>query len=261
MRTTDARISMMQHVWMPAALAFLLVLVVMPRSASAQGIGLQELRHMMSWGRTSLILFDKLEYAPQVDGAPVELDATGWYGGAYNRLWFRLDGEQLTTERVGEGEAHAYFGRLISPYWDALAGVRVDQRWGEDPATRAHLGVGVTGLAPLTFEFTPTLFVSHRGDVSARLEAEYHMLITQRLVATPEVQLNAALQDVPEWGVGSGFNDVGLGLRLRYEIIREFAPYVGVSWLRRMGGTADLARDHGEAASAASVVVGVRMWR
>jgi copper resistance protein B len=102
----------------------------------------------------------------------------------------------------------------------------------------------VTGLALLRFEFSPTLFVSHRDDVSTRLAAEYQMLITQRLVAMPEVELNVALRDVPEWGVGSSFNDVELGLRLRYESIREFAPYVGVACLRRVGDTAGLARDH-----------------
>ena len=254
---------LMRHT--PAGLRTGLLLVgflaALARPAAAQGIGLEELKEMMSWGTGSLILFDKLEYAPQAAGRPVSLDAVGWYGGAYDRLWFRAEGEQLTTQSVGEAEAQLFYGRLITPYWDALAGVRVDQRWGGESGTRVHLAAGLTGLAPLRFEFSPTLFLSQDGDLSARLEAEYQVLITQRLVAAPEIELNAALQDVPGWGLGRGLNDVELGLRLRYEIVREVAPYVGVSWLRRVGGTADWARAEGEAASETLIVVGVRLWR
>lgn len=231
------------------------------RPAAAQGIGLEELKEMMAWGTSSLVLLDQLEYAPQLAGGPVSLDAVGWYGGAYDRLWFRAEGEQLTREMVGEVEAQLFYGRLVTAYWDALAGVRLDQRWGEERGSRVHLAAGVTGLAPLRFELSPTIFLSHEGDLSARVEAEYQILVTQRLVAAPEIELNAALQDVPEWGVGRGLNDVELGLRLRYEIIREVAPYVGVSWLRRIGSTANLARSEGEEASEAFIVVGVRLWR
>ena len=237
------------------------LLAVLARSATAQGIGLEELKEMMAWGTSSLVLFDQLEYVPQAEGSPVTLDAVGWYGGAYDRLWFRAEGEKLTSKRGGEVEAQLFYGRLVTPYWDALAGVRVDQRWEGGSATRAHLAVGFTGLAPLRFEFSPTLFLSQHGDLAARLEAEYQVLITQRLAASPEIEVNAALQEVKEWGVGSGLNDVEVGLRLRYEIIREVAPYIGVSWLRRVGGTADFANVEGEAASETFIVVGVRLWR
>lgn len=242
-------------------LSLVALLAVLAPPARAQGIGLEQLKHMMAWGTESLVLFDQIEYAPAAEGRPVSLDVTGWYGGAYNRLWFRAEGGQLTTERSGEAEAQLFYGRLVTPYWDALGGVRVDQRWGSESGTRAHLAVGLTGLAPLRFEFSPTLFLSQHGDVSARLEAEYHVLITQRLVAAPEIELNAALQEVPEWGVGRGLNDVELGLRLRYEIRREFAPYVGYAWVRRLGGSADFAREGGEGSSGGVFVVGLRVWR
>lgn len=229
--------------------------------AAGQGIGLEQLKEMMAWGTGSLILLDKLEYLPdEALGRPVELDLIGWYGGAYNRLWFRAEGEQRTVGGGGEAEAHVYYGRLVTPYWDALAGVRVDREWGDEGATRAHLAVGVVGLAPMRFELSPTLFLSHEGHLSARLEAEYQVLITQRLVAEPELELNAAMQSVPEWGVGSGLNDVELGIRIRYEIRREFAPYLGYSWTRRIGETADLARAEGSSAAAGTFVAGVRMW-
>lgn len=243
------------------AFALPLVLVTLPRPASAQGIGHEDLREMMSWERTSLILFDKLEYVPNIEGRPVVLDATGWYGGAVNRLWFRAEADQLTTERSGEGEAQLHYGHLITPFWDVLAGLRLDQHWGIDSQTRAHLALGLTGLAPLRFELSPTLFLSHDGDLSARLEAAYQVLITQRLVLEPDIELNAALQEVSEWHIGSGFNDVELAVRLRYEIIREFSPYIGIAWFRRLGGTADFEREADESVGSTSLVVGLRMWR
>jgi copper resistance protein B len=132
--------------------------------ASAQGIGLQQLLEMMDWGRGSLILVDKAEYVPAAEGRPIELDAVGWYGGDYDRLWFRAEGEQLTADLVDEGELHAYYGRLVTPYWDALAGLRLDGRWGEQGGTRAHLALGVIGLAPLRFELAPAIFLSQAGD-------------------------------------------------------------------------------------------------
>lgn len=250
--------------WVPGALrvgaALALLLPALVRPADAQGIGLIQLKEMMAWGTGSLILFDQLEYAPGGEGRPLSVDATGWYGGAKNRLWFRAEGEQLTSMSGGEGEAQLSYGRLVTAYFDALAGVRVDQQWGDAIPTRAHLAVGLVGLAPMRFEFSPTLFLSQDGDLSARLEAEYQLLITQRLVASPEIELNAALQEVPEWGVGSGLNDVELGLRLRYEIKREFAPYVGWVWARRLGGTADFARAAGEEAVEDGFVAGLRVW-
>lgn len=214
----------------------------------------------MEWGTESLILLDQLEFAPGGAGRPLGLDAIGWYGGAYNRLWFRAEGEHLTAGGEGEGEAQLLYGRMISPYWDALVGVRVNTRWGDERATRGLLAVGLEGLAPYWFELAPTLFVSEDGDLSARLEASYELLFTQRLVAEPELELNAALQEVPEFGVGRGLNDIELGLRLRYEIKREFAPYVGFSWTRRFGESADFARAAGEGVRDGSVVAGLRVW-
>lgn len=251
--------------WAPSARrvggALALLLLALARPADAQGIGLIQLKEMMAWGTGSLILVDKLEYAPDAEGRPLSLDLSGWYGGAYNRLWFRSEGEQLTAMSGGEGQAELFYGRLVTPNWDALAGVRVDQQWGGENGTRAHLAVGVIGLAPMRFELSPTLYLSQDGDLSGRLEAEYQVLVTQRLVAEPELEVNAALQEVPEWGVGRGLNVFELGLRLRYEFSRKFAPYVGYAWTRRVGGTADLARAEGEPVSDGAFVAGLRVWR
>lgn len=205
-------------------------------------------------------LLDRLEIAPGLEEAPIVADATGWWGGDVNRLWLRAEGEQATEGEEGAVEAEALYGRLVSPFWDALVGVRVDHRWGAGRETRAHLAVGLEGLAPMWLELAPTLYVSQDGDVSAQVEAELDLLVTQRLVLQPRLEVQVAVQDVPEFGVGSGLGDLELGARLRYELRRELAPYVGVTWHRLFGDTADLARQAGEDDSRLSVVAGLRAW-
>jgi copper resistance protein B len=204
------------------------------------------------------LLFHKLEYIPGPAEQPVEVEATSWVGGDVNRLWLRAEGEQSTLHREGEAEVEALYGRLVHPFFDAVAGVRVDRRWGEGGDTRGHLAVGLQGLAPYRFEVEPTLYVSHRGNVSVGVAASYHVLFTQRLKLESELETSAALQAVPAWGVGTGVNDLGLGARLRYEFHRKFAPYVGYDHHWTFGETADLAGEH---ANGGAVVFGVRVWR
>lgn len=206
----------------------------------------------------AFLLFHKLEYVPAPAEKPVEGEVTGWAGGDVNRLWLRAHGEQSTLHREGEMEAEALYGRLISPFFDVVVGLRVDQRWGDEPDTRGHLAVGLQGLAPYQFEVEPTFYVSHRGDVSAGFAASYHVLFTQRLKLESELETEVALQEVPEWGVGNGMNDLGLGFRLRYEFHRKVAPYVGYDHNWAFGETADFA---GGDASSGAFVFGVRVWR
>lgn len=206
----------------------------------------------------AFVLFHKLEYVPGPAERPVELEATSWVGGDINRLWLRAEGEQSTLHREGEAELEALYGRLISPFFDAVAGARLDRRWGEEPATRGLLAVGLQGVAPYQFEVEPTLYVSQDGNVSAELMATYHVLFTQRLKLEPELEMKAALQDVPEWGVGAGLNSLDLGLRLRYEVHRKFAPYVGYEHGWAFGETADFADGD---SSGGAFVFGVRVWR
>jgi copper resistance protein B len=205
------------------------------------------------------LLFDQLEYAPGPSGQPISLEAIGYVGGDFNRLWLRAEGEQSTIDNFGgggEAETEVLYGRLISPFFDVVGGARVDTRWGEGVAgdnVRGHLAVGLQGVAPYMFEVEPTLYVSQAGNVSAEFTAEYHFLFTQRLTLVPEVEASAAVQEVPEWGVGSGFNDLGLSARLRYELSRKFAPYVGYGY--------DWAFDSGGTDGSGAFVFGVRMWR
>lgn len=238
------------------------LLLVLPQPADAQGIGPEQLRHMMDWGRDAYLLAEVLEYAPDGIDRPVRYDLLGWTGGASRRIWVKADGEQGTRASGGETELQLLYGQLISPWWDAQVGAKVDVHYGTGSTrTRTSLALGVQGLAPGWFEVEPTVFVSQDGDVSASLTASYDLLFTQRLVVQPRLETGVAVQSVPEFGVGSGLNDVELGLRMRYEIRREFAPYVGFSWARRLGGTADLAHASGEPVREFSFVAGLRIWR
>lgn len=184
-------------------------------------------------------------------------EGEAWYGGDINRLTLKSEGETVFGEGLESGEVQALYSRAIGPYFNAQAGVRQDFGHGPD---RSYATIGFEGLAPYWFEVEGALFLSNKGDVLARLEGSYDQRITQKLILQPMAEANFALQDVPENGIGSGLSDVELGLRLRYEIVREFAPYVGVEWARKVGDTARFARAAGEDASGVSFVMGVKAW-
>jgi len=201
---------------------------------------------------------DQLEY--RIDDGPATFtwDAQGWVGGDYNRAWLKTQGDYVIDDGIVESaEVQLLYSRSIAAFWDLQIGGRYDPK--PDPS-RGFAVFGIQGLAPYFYEVDAAAFVSDDGDVSARLELEYELLFTQRLIAQPSVELNFAVQDVEELGIGSGLSDVELGLRLRYEIVREFAPYVGVVWERKVGETADFAREEGEDVGNLWFVVGVRLW-
>lgn len=208
------------------------------------------------------VAFDELEYARGGSGHPIAYDGEAWIGGDFDRLWLRAHGHQETRDGGGgEFEGQVLYSRAVSAFWNAQGGLRVDHHYGHGQrATRGLIALGLAGLAPYWFEVESFLFVSQDGDLSARLQASYDVLVTQRVIFEPEVELNAAAQEVPEFGTGSGLTDLTLGARLRFEIVRELAPYVGVSWTRRTGGTADLARAGGAPVGDAAFVAGVRWW-
>jgi copper resistance protein B len=208
------------------------------------------------------LLVNQLEYQMNEGDDTLGWDAVGWYGGDYNRFWLKTEGEwRVSGERGGEAEVQALYGRLIAPFWDFQAGLRYDQFSGAGfDRSRGFAVIGLQGLARYRFEVEPALFISQDGDVSARLTATYDLLLTQRLILQPRLDFDAAVQSAEKFGVGEGVNSVGLGLRLRYEITREFAPYIGVQWLNRFGETADLARRGGGRAEDLAAVFGVRLW-
>lgn len=213
-------------------------------------------------GPYGLLLVDQLEYRMQRGDDLLRWDSEGWYGGDFNRFWFKTEGEQTVQgPSAGSTEIHGYYSRLIAPFWDAQIGLRHDQNWapGSD-SSRTFAAIGLQGLAPYRFEVTPALFISEDGNLSARLTATKEYRLTQRLIAQGRFETEIAAQDVPKFGIGDGFNYVELGLRLRYEIRREFAPYIGVNWERKIGETASLARQGGEDPDVLLFVAGVRIW-
>ncbi len=203
-------------------------------------------------------LIDRLEYG-DVDGTNNYLwDAQGWIGGDYNKLWLKTEGEgPMRGGSPEDTEFQALYNRTITPFWSAQAGLRYDVNPNPD---RGFAVFGLQGLAPYWFESDTALFVSEDGDVSFRGEFEYELLLTQRLILQPRAEINASAQDVPEYGLGSGLNNTEMGIRLRYEIKREFAPYIGVRWEQTYGETKDIAQAEGEETSSTAFVVGIRAW-
>jgi copper resistance protein B len=207
--------------------------------------------------RTYKLLVDRLESRFHNGKDGYLWDAQGWYGGDINRLWIKTEGEGSYGGKFEDAEFQALWGRAISPWWDLQLGARHDIRPGAD---RSYAVLGIQGLAPYFFEIDAATFLSTKGDLTARLEAEYDKLLTQKLILQPRLEMNLAAQDVRELDLGAGLSSVDLGLRLRYEFVPEFAPYIGVEYSRKVGKTARLARDDGEDAGVTSLLVGLRMW-
>ena len=183
-------------------------------------------------------------------------DMQGYYGGDIDKFWFKTEGEGDLNGPLEDAEVQALWSHAIGPWFDLQAGVRQDLVGPE----RTHAVIGVQGLAPYLFEVDAAAFLSNKGDVTARIEAELDQRITQSLILQPRVELGLSAQDIPELGVGAGLDHVEVGLRLRYELAPEFAPYVGVEQEWKLGQSADYARADGEDPSVTSLVVGLRFW-
>src|SRR3546814_650604 len=184
-------------------------------------------------------------------------DGQGWYGGDIDKLWIKSEGEGSFGKGPEEAEVQALWSRAITPWFDFQAGVCYDF---EPDAGLSHLVLGLQGLVPYFFEIDAATFLSHEGDLTARVEAEYDQLITQKLILQPRAEVELAAQDVRETGVGAGLSSIEAGLRLRYEFVPEFAPYIGVEYERKIGKTARLARDEGADVDGTALVRGVRVW-
>ena len=184
-------------------------------------------------------------------------DGEAWFGGDINRLTIKSEGEGVFRRGVESAEIQALYSRAIGPYFNLQAGIRHDF---QPSPSRTYATIGFEGLAPYWFEVEGAAFLSDKGDVLGRLEGYYDQRLTQRLVLQPRVELNLSAQDIPENRIGSGLVDAELGLRLRYEITRQFAPYIGVSYEAKTGKTADYARADGEDPTTTSLVAGVRIW-
>jgi copper resistance protein B len=200
---------------------------------------------------------ERLEFRAQNGVDVYAWDAQGWVGGDTDKLWFKTEGAAPREGKVEEAEVQLLYSRMISDFFDLQAGLRHDVRPAPD---RTYGVIGLKGMAPYFIETDAAAFVSEKGEVSARLKAATDFLLTQRLVLEPSGEVNLYGSDVAEYGIGKGVADVELGLRLRYEIRREFAPYVGINWHRKLGETAVRARADGEGAEEFSLLAGLRFW-
>ena len=201
------------------------------------------------------VLFDQLEWQGG-DSGGFTLENTSWFGGDVNRLWIRADAESDDGD-IENASVDALWGRSFSRWWDFVLGMRQDFNPGDPQAWAA---VGIQGLAPQWFEIEATGYVGAEGRTRAEFEVEYDLLLTQRLKLQPLVELDLYGKDDPQRGVSAGLSSLEAGLRVRYEIRREFAPYVGITWDRKLFGTADLAREQGEDVGKVRVAFGVRTW-
>ncbi len=201
------------------------------------------------------VLFDQLEWRSGNGPGGLSWSNTGWIGGDINRLWFRTEGD-TAGDGLDDAQAHVLYGRAVARWWDVVAGVRQDIQ----PGAQTWLAFGVQGLAPGFFEVQATAYLSDAGQTAAHVELEYDLLLTNRLVLQPTVEVSLYGKANASIGVGSGLSSGAAGLRLRYHIRREFAPYVGVSWVRAFGDTADVAHREDVPNGAPRLVVGARVW-
>ena len=208
-------------------------------------------------GTYSMVMASLAEHQARKGGDGYRWDGEAWFGGDINRFVVRSEGEGDRRSGVTAAEVQGLYSRAVGPYFNLQAGLRHDFK---PRPSRSFATVGIEGLAPYWFDVQAAVFLSNKGELLARAEATYDLRLTQRLILQPRVELNLAAQNTPEIESGSGLSNAELGLRLRYEITREFAPYVGVSYDRRFGKTADYRRLAGEGAKDTSLVLGVRAW-
>jgi copper resistance protein B len=184
-------------------------------------------------------------------------DGQAWSGTDLNKIWLKSEGTVTNSGRFTDGQHEFLLDRAISTYFDLQGGVRVDLDSG---VTRTWGAFGVQGLLPYFFDLEATVYVSDRGHFAARLKASYDLLITNHLILQPEAEINLYSKSDEGRGTGSGLSDINAGLRLRYEITRKFAPYIGVSYAGRLFQSANFARREGEAPNDVRFVFGVRSW-
>ncbi|KOR41817.1 copper resistance protein CopB [Xanthomonas oryzae] len=211
---------------------------------------------MHSAGIHHYVLLDRLEASNTDRGSGQAWESRAWIGGDIDRLWLRSEGGRHDG-RTESASLEAFYSHAIAPWWDLLAGARQDIAAGD---RRSWAAVGLQGLAPYKFETEATLYVGDGSRAALRLEGEYEVLLTNRLILQPRVEADIALTNDNRRGIGSGLQEIELGLRLRYEITRRFAPYIGWVHSRHFGDSAQRAAMDDAPARDSHLVVGVRLW-
>lgn len=224
---------------------------------SAMAAGRHHLMKFHGGQKLAKIMFNVAEAQVRKGRDGFEWDGEGWYGGDIDRLWVKSEGEGEFGRSVEKAEVQALYSRAVDPYFNLQAGLRYDFK---PSPSRVYAVVGFEGLAPSFFDVEGALFLSNKGELLARAEGYYDQRITQRLILQPRAELNFAAQSSRSIGVGSGLSDAEVGVRLRYDIRREFAPYVGIQYRRAFGDTRRFLRDEGEDSAGWSLLTGIRAW-
>lgn len=208
----------------------------------------------------SRVIIDELEARDADEGTLAVWEASAWYGGDIDKLYLSTEGERLMDQggHTESFETRLAWSHAFAPFWDWQLGARRD--WQPDDPNRDWASVGIQGIAPYRFETDVNLFIGEDGLTQLRLETEYELLFTQKLILVPALEMNLAGKADDALNTGAGLMDLEAGLRLRYEIRREFAPYIGVNWERRFGDTASRTRDAGGEVEETTLVAGVRIW-
>jgi len=228
-----------------------------PAAQPMAPMSMQEMDRVMDMHDDPLLAMfklDQFERARGDDAYGTSWEAEGWIGHDFDKLWLRTEGEH--EDGVTDARIEAFWDHAFASFWDWQLGVRHDFGSGSGPS-RDWAAFGFQGLAPYWFEIEATAYVAEQGRTAMRLRAEYELLLTQRLILQPEVEANLYGKSDPARDVTDGLSDFEFGLRLRYEIRREFAPYVGVVWVRRFGDSGALT---GRAGSDTQLVAGLRVW-
>ena len=225
--------------------------------ATVQAPSRERLRNEHGNFQSAFVLFNLAEYVARKGADGYRWEAEGWFGGDVNRLVVRTEGEGDIRGATEKAEVQALYSRAFDPWWNWQIGVRQDIR--PNPQ-RTFAVASIEGLAPYWFRTVGSIFLSNKGELTARAEGFYDQRVTQRLILQPRGEINFSAQRIPELGSGAGVTDIELGMRLRYEVRREFAPYVGVEWVSKVGDSARFARTAGESPSFVYVAAGIRAW-
>ncbi|MGH8491817.1 MAG: copper resistance protein B [Moraxellaceae bacterium] len=223
-------------------------------AAAFPDLGGMSMQDHMGGSRFSKLMLDRLEWQEAGDAGALAWEGNASWGSEMNRLWFSSEGER-EDGKVEHLDNRFYGSHAFARWWEATAGLR--QLGGEGP-DRTFAGIGVQGLAPYFFELSASAWVGEGGRSALTMDAEYEVLLSNRLILQPRLEMNAWGKSDVEKGTGKGLSDAALGLRLRYEIRREFAPYIGLEWSGKFGETADLSGD--DRTSDFRVLAGIRLW-
>lgn len=212
--------------------------------------------HMADEHSFSALRIDRLERVYGRDDNATAYDAQAWFGGTYDRLLLKVEGER-SRDTLQEARTELLWSHALAPFWDRQLGLRHDSGTGAD---REWLAVGLQGLAPYWFEVDATAYLGSSGRSALRLSSEYELLLTQRAILQPHIELNLYGKEDQARELGSGLAEGSIGMRLRYEFSRQIAPYLGVEWTGKFGETADLARADGGRTADWHLVGGMRFW-